>query len=105
MQAGKNAWTLQNNKGGVPREIVVSKVESCLEREEGGTVKTFGIRCSQVEKSGKNKKFESCLCLVEDVSTSESFIDMIIGKLVQYHVFPEHIRDIIEDMLDSDWGE
>ena len=105
MQASKNAWTLQNHEGGVPREIIVSKVESCLEREDGGKVKTFGIRCSAVEKRGKKKKLESCLCLVEDVSTSERFIDMLISKLVQYHVFPEHIRDIIEDMLESDWSE
>lgn len=105
MRAGKNAWTLQNNAGGVPKEIVVSKVETCLEREDGGKVKTYGIRCSQVEKRGREKKFESCLCLVEDVSTSESFIDMLIGKLVKYHVFPEHIRDIIEDMLESEWDE
>ena len=41
MRAGKNAWTLQNNAGGVPKEIVVSKVETCLEREDGGKVKTY----------------------------------------------------------------
>lgn len=84
----------------VKEEIVYSKVKGYQEIEGKGKVTTFGINCSlKVRKIFRSRRGKSLL-LLENISTSESFIDFLIGILVNNRVPPVHAKDVVEDHME-----
>ncbi len=85
---------------GQKKKIVYDKVVNYQEAEDGGVLrKSYGIRYEVDDASASLPQEEDSFGLIEDVSTSETFVDKIISRLIRSHACPIHVRDIIEDSL------
>ena len=85
---------------GQKKKIVYGKVVNYQEAEDGGFLrKSYGIRYEVDDASTSLPLEEDSFGLIEDVSTSEMFVDRIISRLIRSRACPIHVRDIIEDSL------
>ena len=81
--------------------VIYSKVRGYQEMDQGKKVETFGIQCSLKMRKPFGFDRKKSLLLLENVTTSESFIDRLINILVNHHVPPIHVQDVVEDQMNS----